>query len=375
MFRFTLNTMLVLFVLGGAHVVKSQDLQKGQENQVRVYLKRALPELETQLIQERKYGYWLIKHKTLVQSFENDTLRIKFLADDVYRESNPNAQHWKTADLEKGEQVWPIHRNEIAKMEIKTGNRSSLNAGAMLGGMAGAAVGKGIQAGEYDGWDGWLLITVPIGCMVGGIIGTKIKQESWLDVPLEKNEMRKVLSPYSKVLQKNHKVRVYLRNAIPELETQIKQERKSGYWLLKPKAQILDFVDTRLTIEFLSKDVYRDSDPNSQPFETAAREKSEQEWPIHRNEIAKVEVKTGDRSNFIAGALLGSILGAGTGATLGVLTTDEYSDDRAIATGFGAIGGFAGGFALGGIIGGSMKTEKWLQMPLDQIQVHITISH
>jgi hypothetical protein len=77
--------------------------------------------------------------------------------------------------------------------------------------------------------------------------------------------------------------------------------------------------------------------------------------------ITRVEVSTGRRSNFGAGAKWGALVGAGAGALLGLaaMSEDGFFEIGAEAVPIGALaGGFLGG-AVGGLLGALTTSERW----------------
>ena len=188
MSRLILNTLVMLYLFGSTHVVKSQDLQKGQ--QVRVYLNKPLPELEDLVKKVPERNLWRTKSKIQFQSYDGDTLRIAVYTstENTHRAWDPALLKWKLVHTEsKFQQNAAIHRDFVDRLEIKTGSKSLVLPGVLIGGMVGIATGAMFVTDEGD-WD-FSPVYVPfgaaIGFIAGGVIGASMHTEKWQDIPLQ----------------------------------------------------------------------------------------------------------------------------------------------------------------------------------------------
>ena len=90
------------------------------------------------------------------------------------------------------------------------------------------------------------------------------------------------------------------------------------------------------------------------------------------NSITKLEVSRGRKSNAVKGALLGGIP---TGLIIGGLVAALCaSPDIGCSNGLGLVAagfgvGFVGGAFIGGVIGALSTTDRWEEVPLDQLRV------
>ena len=188
MSRLILNTLVMLYLFGSTHVVKSQDLQKGQ--QVRVYLNKQLPGLEDLVKKVPERNLWRTKSKIQFQSYDDDTLRIAVYTstENTHRAWDPALLKWKLVHTEsKFQQNAAIHRDFVDRLEIKTGSKSLVLPGVLIGGMVGIATGAMFVTDEGD-WD-FSPVYVPfgaaIGFIAGGVIGASMHTEKWQDIPLQ----------------------------------------------------------------------------------------------------------------------------------------------------------------------------------------------
>lgn len=188
MSRLILNTLVMLYLFGSTHVVKSQDLQKGQ--QVRVYLNKPLPELEDLVKKVPERNLWRTKSKIQFQSYDGDTLRIAVYTstENTHRAWDPALLKWKLVHTEsKFQQNAAIHRDFVDRLEIKTGSKSLVLPGVLIGGMVGIATGAMFVTDEGD-WD-FSPVYVPfgaaIGFIAGGVIGASMHTEKWQEIPLQ----------------------------------------------------------------------------------------------------------------------------------------------------------------------------------------------
>ncbi|MCA9740551.1 MAG: hypothetical protein H6695_20015 [Deferribacteres bacterium] len=188
MSRLILNTLVMLYLFGSTHVVKSQDLQKGQ--QVRVYLNKQLPGLEDLVKKVPERNLWRTKSKIQFQSYDGDTLRIAVYTstENTHRAWDPALLKWKLVHTEsKFQQNAAIHRDFVDRLEIKTGSKSLVLPGVLIGGMVGIATGAMFVTDEGD-WD-FSPVYVPfgaaIGFIAGGVIGASMHTEKWQEIPLQ----------------------------------------------------------------------------------------------------------------------------------------------------------------------------------------------
>lgn len=188
MSRLILNTLVMLYLFGSTHVVKSQDLQKGQ--QVRVYLNKQLPGLEDLVKKVPERNLWRTKSKIQFQSYDDDTLRIAVYTstENTHRAWDPALLKWKLVHTEsKFQQNAAIHRDFVDRLEIKTGSKSLVLPGVLIGGMVGIATGAMFVTDEGD-WD-FSPVYVPfgaaIGFIAGGVIGASMHTEKWQEIPLQ----------------------------------------------------------------------------------------------------------------------------------------------------------------------------------------------
>jgi hypothetical protein len=93
--------------------------------------------------------------------------------------------------------------------------------------------------------------------------------------------------------------------------------------------------------------------------------------------VSRVEVSRGRRSYWLAGAAAGFVTGAGV--TYAVLNSggstslcNQSANQDAIASGecigLTALGGLAGA-GLGALVGALIRTERWQDVPLEQLRV------
>lgn len=93
------------------------------------------------------------------------------------------------------------------------------------------------------------------------------------------------------------------------------------------------------------------------------------------SEIARLDMHQGQRGHFWLGAGIGAGIGAVPGVVIALqlcendwVCRDDLEAEAALL-GFG-IGGVVGGL-LGGGIGALIKTDKWVQVPLDRLRVSV----
>lgn len=91
--------------------------------------------------------------------------------------------------------------------------------------------------------------------------------------------------------------------------------------------------------------------------------------------LTRLEVYRGRHGHFWKGAGIGFLAGAVAGALLGPSLSEcpSYGCDTSPAL-QRAVGGVAFGLAgglVGGLVGGLAKTDRWVELPLDQVRVSI----
>ena len=89
--------------------------------------------------------------------------------------------------------------------------------------------------------------------------------------------------------------------------------------------------------------------------------------------VATLEVSLGRRSQAGLGAGIGSVTGAVIGVVVGAAScTDEVFEAFVIPAACAAAGGVifgAAGALLGALIGATIRTERWVSVPLDRLRV------
>ena len=93
--------------------------------------------------------------------------------------------------------------------------------------------------------------------------------------------------------------------------------------------------------------------------------------------VAKLDVNTGRKRNFLKGAAIGAVSVGSLGAVIGLGSGDDDPDDfLAFTAGEKAminaiyLGGL--GLVMGTLIGAIVKTEKWESVPVDRIRIGIS---
>lgn len=133
---------------------------------------------------------WRTKSKIQFQSYDGDTLRIAVYTstENTHRAWDPALLKWKLVHTEsKFQQNAAIHRDFVDRLEIKTGSKSLVLPGVLIGGMVGIATGAMFVTDEGD-WD-FSPVYVPfgaaIGFIAGGVIGASMHTEKWQEIPLQ----------------------------------------------------------------------------------------------------------------------------------------------------------------------------------------------
>lgn len=95
--------------------------------------------------------------------------------------------------------------------------------------------------------------------------------------------------------------------------------------------------------------------------------------------FSRIQLSAGERSNTGAGVGIGFLAGAIVGATVGYLVGSDscggggmsygFCVDKAGAAGALGLGGGLVGAGIGALIGSRIKTERWMEVPLDRIQL------
>ncbi len=85
--------------------------------------------------------------------------------------------------------------------------------------------------------------------------------------------------------------------------------------------------------------------------------------------VTRLDVYRGRKSNWGKGALIGgTFLGLAFGGLGWWFCVDECEPRAALAAA-GLVLGFAGGALIGGVIGALIKSDRWEEVPLDQLRV------
>ena len=88
--------------------------------------------------------------------------------------------------------------------------------------------------------------------------------------------------------------------------------------------------------------------------------------------ITRFDVYRGRKSHWKTGLAIGAVLGAIVGGAAGYAyeaINDEYTPEYAAPVAFGALAGAAVVGALGAGVGAIMRTDRWEEVPLDQLRV------
>lgn len=93
--------------------------------------------------------------------------------------------------------------------------------------------------------------------------------------------------------------------------------------------------------------------------------------------VTRLDVHQGRKGNVGKGAIIGTLVGVPTGLALGILYQQACSDS--IETGetclalipIGAVAVGLAGALVGGTIGALIKTDRWEEVPLDQLRVSV----
>jgi hypothetical protein len=92
--------------------------------------------------------------------------------------------------------------------------------------------------------------------------------------------------------------------------------------------------------------------------------------PIPVGSLLKVEVQRGQRRATLRGATTGLLVGAGGGALAGGIgDCGEWEQSACILIGAGFFG--VAGLFVGGFIGSLVETDRWEEVPLDQLRVSV----
>jgi hypothetical protein len=86
--------------------------------------------------------------------------------------------------------------------------------------------------------------------------------------------------------------------------------------------------------------------------------------------ITKLERYQGRKSHWLTGMGIGAAVGAGAGLAIGAAVDcyDFIDMDEATCRGFGAAFGAGAGLLLGTGIGFAVRTDRWEEVPLDQLR-------
>ena len=87
--------------------------------------------------------------------------------------------------------------------------------------------------------------------------------------------------------------------------------------------------------------------------------------------VTRLDVYRGQKSNLLLGMGIGFAAGAGLGALLGAaVDCEDYGfSDQSSCVGLAAAGGAVVGLLVGTTAGLLIKTDRWEEVPLDQIRV------
>ncbi len=93
-------------------------------------------------------------------------------------------------------------------------------------------------------------------------------------------------------------------------------------------------------------------------------------------QLTRLDVYRGRKSNARKVALIGAASLASVGAAVALVVCSDGAcesdgDYTALAVGVLTLGGAAGGALIGGIIGALIKSDRWEEVPLDQLRVSI----
>ena len=94
-------------------------------------------------------------------------------------------------------------------------------------------------------------------------------------------------------------------------------------------------------------------------------------WRLSLASVERVELSRGRKSNVLLGAGIGLLVGAGIGAMIGSGCDTELfaTKGECIALGAGVFGG--AGALVGAISGALTRTERWAEVPLDDLRISI----
>ena len=98
---------------------------------------------------------------------------------------------------------------------------------------------------------------------------------------------------------------------------------------------------------------------------------SSDSWLVGRDEIDKLEVSRGMKSNWKTGMWIGTLGGGAIGALVGAAGCEEGfigRDDCIAALG---LAGMLIGMPLGTITGALIKTERWEKVPMEAVRVSV----
>ena len=88
--------------------------------------------------------------------------------------------------------------------------------------------------------------------------------------------------------------------------------------------------------------------------------------------ITRFDVYRGRKSHWKTGLAVGAVLGAIAGGAAGYASEAiRYESDFAAPVALGALAGAAVVGALGAGVGATMKTDRWEEVPLDQLRVSV----
>lgn len=198
MYHFIQKMLLLLAVFSFAQIAWSQQLQTGLR--ARVYLKRMLPEFTSQLAWDAEVDQWLIKPKTIIQSYDGDSLRILLQISAIKSQRNWDSAKgkWEYDKINAGTMEYAIHRQEIAKVEILQKTVSNWGKGALVGSILGGGIDGIIGSLIEMDWFGGIgegansepiRLTAPCavlglatGFFIGAGVGASHKTDVWRDV-------------------------------------------------------------------------------------------------------------------------------------------------------------------------------------------------
>ena len=88
--------------------------------------------------------------------------------------------------------------------------------------------------------------------------------------------------------------------------------------------------------------------------------------------VTRFDVYRGRKSHWKTGLAVGAVLGAIAGGAAGYASEAiRYESDFAAPVALGALAGAAVVGALGAGVGATMKTDRWEEVPLDQLRVSV----